>query len=79
MDGPFEGIDPSIVLNELSLLPAADLPTGKQFYKSYGSNWDALSTRQKIKTVHYFTTLTDSVKERLLEKCKVTNKFHTRG
>ncbi len=68
---PFQGVDPSIIIAQLLLVPPQDCINGKAFWKSYKGKWEDLSSDQKNKTVIFFeTNITNEVRQRILENAR---------
>jgi hypothetical protein len=68
--GPFEGLDPEIILSFLLTLPSSACINGKPFYKTY-KKWSTMNVEQRTKSICFWNeNLTDSVRGEILNKAR---------
>ncbi len=63
--GPFEGLDPDLLLPVLLLLDAGQTRNGRPFYKTY-KKWSTLTVDQKTKTIAFWN---DNLDEPIRQAC----------
>lgn len=68
--GPFEGLDPEIIVSLLLSLPPTSFMNGKPFYKTY-KKWSTMNIEQRTKTISFWNeNITDSVRSDVLSKAR---------
>ena len=69
-NGPFEGLDPDIILPLLTLIPAEDCLNGKTFYKTY-KKWESLNVIQRTNVVTFWNRNVDvGARNRILDQAR---------
>ena len=69
-NGPFEGLDPDIILPLLALIPAGDCLNGITFYKTY-KKWESLSVIQRTNVITFWNRNVDAgMRNRVLDQAR---------
>lgn len=67
--GPFEGIDPELILPSLKALDPSECKDGKALYKTY-KTWATLKRDQKDKVVSFFSLQCSPIRDKVLREAR---------